>query len=96
MVTLTSALTCSSPSPVTVMVDLVRSGSNTAITSVAAMGSGSTCDTTMLTIPMSVSSSDGGQYRCRVQLSYTESNSVFVMLPSEVSSDPATLYVVGE
>ena len=94
MVTLNSALTCSSSSPVTVMVDLLNVGSNNVVSGTLQTLI-SSCGTTF-TISMSASSSDGGQYRCRVRLSYTGSNSAFVMLPTEVLSDPATLYVVGE
>ena len=92
-VMLHSSLTCSGP--VTVIVNLVSTNpSDSVIDTQTATGSGSTC-----TVPLSVSSmagTSGGRYNCSVRLNYTADNTGYVMLPDQITSDTATLYVVGE
>ena len=73
------------------MVDLLGIG-NSAQT---ATGSDSTCTVSLSVSPMVVGTS-GGQYNCRVRLNYTADNSGYVMPPGQITSNTATLYVVGE
>ena len=81
------SLTCSA-----VTVNLVKISSNTVIATHPAEGPGSTCNVT-LTVSENASSSDGGQYKCHVQLSYSV---VFVFLKSQIVLSIATLYILGE
>ena len=90
-VMLHSSLTCSGPIAVTV--DLIRVG--TVLATQPAEGPSSTCNTTF-TVSANALSNDGGNYRCRVRLSYSATNSAFIALPAHITSIAATLFIVGE
>ena len=92
-VMLYNSLTCSDPIAVTV--NLVKIDSNSVVTTQQAEGHGSICNAT-LAVSTNALNSDGGQYICRVQLSYYANNSAFITLPAQIVSSTATLYVVGE
>ena len=95
IVMLHSSLDCSGL--VAVMVDLVSTSTpNSVINTQTATGSGSTCDTVSLSVSSMVVGTSGGRYNCCVHLNYTAANSAFVMLPDQITSNTATLYVVGE
>ena len=91
IVMLHSSLTCSGP--VAVTVDLVRIGTNTVITTQPTEGPSSTCNT-IFTVSANAMSNDGGNYRCRVRLSYSATNSAFIALPAHITSIAATLFIV--
>ena len=94
-VMLHSSLTCSGP--VTVMVTLVSTSTpNSVIDTQTAMGSGSTCDAVSLSVSAMVNGTSGSRYNCCVQLNYTAANSDYVMILDQITSNTATLYVVGE
>ena len=93
-VMLHNSLTCSGP--VTVMVELVSTSTpNSVINTQRATGSGSICDAVSLSVSSMVGTS-GDRYNCSVRLNYTAANSAYVMLPDQINSNTATLYVVGE
>ena len=93
-VVLHSSLTCSSP--VTTIVDLFAANSTTPLNpSQTAAGFGSIC-TIPLTVTLAVTSNNGGPYQCGAHFNYTAFNSVFVLLPDQIYSYPALLYIVGE
>ena len=95
-VVLHSSLTCSGP--VTAIVDLFAANSTAPLTPShqTATGSGvsSTC-TVSLTVTLTAANNNSGTYQCGVHFNYNASNSVFVLLPDQIYSFPAMLYVVG-
>ena len=89
IVMLHSSLTCSGPIAVTV--DLLRVG--TVLATQPAEGPSSTCNT-IFTVSANAMSSDGGNYRCCVHLSYSAAHSAIIALSAQITSIAATLFII--